>query len=104
MLAIVQFGASPLFEMPIPSHVPDWEEQCFQQCQNFIDLLRQRFGREPVGVLFHISSPPIAFPNYFEVDCWYDSEDFNCVRYVLHCKQYMPRTWQDTNPPFVPLN
>ena len=104
MISVISLGAVPLFESSVSQDLPDFEEMTYEACERYIALIRQKFGKEPLGVSLIIVSPAIAIPNYYEVECYFDGQNFKAVQYVLNCKQHLPKTWNDSKPPLIPLN
>lgn len=104
MFSVISLGAVPLFEPPVSQDLPNFEDKTYKACEQYIALIRRKVGREPLGVNFIIASPAVAYPNYFQVECLFDGQNFRAVQYVLRCKEHLPKTWRDNSPPLPVLN
>lgn len=103
MHKIVPLGAAPTLEPHLPVS-PNFEKRFLAQCFRFIDLLREKFGREPPGASFLIAAPVVPYPNLWEVVYHYQDDDLVAHFYVLQCLKHRPKTWNDREPPQMTLN
>ena len=104
MISMINLGANPILEPLLPQFVKDYEEESLSQCYRYIDLLRKKFGKEPIGVHLLVVSNAYQYPNLYEVECHFDNENYKAVQYVLNCKLYLPKTWKDSAPVSAPVN
>ena len=64
-----------------------------QECQRFIDLIRQVVGEEPEGARLVVKSNPHDFGTYYEVAVKYDVNDEIAVEYAMKVESEAPLTW-----------
>lgn len=64
------------------------------ECRVFIGQLRRIHGPEPEGCRLFIKGEAHDFGTYYEVVCYYDSDDSRCVDYALKC-EHTPAHWDD---------
>ncbi len=91
-------GDSPAAEDCVQLGSNDYDTRAREECKQFRELLRTKFGPEPMGARLAIKSFPHDFGNYLEVVCFYDDEFPDSEAYALACENDMPETWEDTTP------
>jgi hypothetical protein len=74
---------------------PDYAKQARKECTAFINQLRRKFGPEPDGADLRIKSNPHDFGSYYDVACYYDTDDEAAVAYALKCEGETPEEWDD---------
>ena len=65
-----------------------------EECQRFIELIRETLGPEPEGAELAIKSFPHDFGTYYEVVIWFDPNDAVALAYAVRCDDDTPRTWK----------
>lgn len=86
-----------------------YEEECVQvesgkdylpamreECNRFINLLRDTFGKEPEGARLAIRSEMHDFGSYLEVVCWFDEDIPESVEYAYNIEGNTPARWPST--------
>ena len=85
---------------PVPA-----EEDCAQvgspnyaglgraECRRYIDLLRTRFGNEPEGARFRITSNQHDCGNYYDVVIEFDPSRQQAIDYAYKVEKEAPATW-----------
>jgi hypothetical protein len=102
-MAVISLGASPLLEYSCLQQMSHNPRKSHEYCEQLITLIRLKFGDEPQRVKFVIDTLATGY-SYYVVECYFDSEDFRAVEYVLRVSLHFPTTWDDILPSFVSLN
>ena len=87
-------GPTPIEEECAQVGEPDYRRRALQECQRFIQLLRDIFGPEPEGAALRIKSFEHDFGTYHDVVCWFDPDMPESVDYAIRCENNTPITWQ----------
>lgn len=66
-----------------------------KECQRFIELLRKKFGNEPLGARLYIKSEQHDFGPYLEVVCEYDENEAESVKYAFELESQCPAKWDE---------
>jgi hypothetical protein len=83
----INIGGSPVEETCVP--VTDkamYAEAMKMECQAYMHALRRKYGYEPEGARFKITSNPHDFGCYYEVDCRYLENDERAAEYAFGCE------------------
>ncbi|MEE9199159.1 MAG: hypothetical protein V3U26_05120 [Dehalococcoidia bacterium] len=76
----------------------DYHEAMRAECVRFRELIRKKLGPEPLGAMLAVKSNPHDFGTYYEVACYFDTENEEATNYALRCDDEGPRTWDDDKP------
>jgi hypothetical protein len=87
-------GASPCEEDCAQVGQLGYRKQALAECERFIQRIRDAFGPEPEGAALAIKSFDHDFGVYYEVVCWFDSENEAAQAYALRCDSDAPATWE----------
>lgn len=104
MFSIVKLGAVPLLEKAIEPTTQSCIDQAYEECEQYLDLIRQKIGEEPLGVHLIIVSSAFPYPNFWEIECHFDGQNPKAFQYALECKENLPNTWEDTQKPSLSSN
>jgi len=70
-----------------------------RECQAYIEAIRRVCGPEPANAQLRIKGNDHDFGRYYEVVCYYESEDRASLDYALKCESDAPSRWpDDLNP------
>jgi hypothetical protein len=86
-------GQTPSAEDCAQVGQPDYRRKALEECQRFIELIRNTLGPEPEGAEFAIKSFPHDFGTYYEVVIWFEPDDAAAVAYAVRCEDDAPTTW-----------
>jgi hypothetical protein len=89
----VTLGTTPVDEPCAQVGSPDYIRQAQAECVRFIDLLRDRFGPEPLGARLGIKRFSHDFGDYIEVVCHYDTEETAAAEYAFRLEDELPERW-----------
>ena len=81
----------------------DYHAAMRAECQRFLELIRKKLGPEPSGARLAIKTCPHDFGTYYQVACYFDTEDEGAAKYAATCDEEAPRTWGDDEPLPVPV-
>lgn len=71
----------------------DYHERAHRECRRYIKMLRKRFGREPDGAGFRITSNPHDFGDYLDVVVAFDPNVREAVEYAFRVEREAPSRW-----------
>jgi hypothetical protein len=91
----IDIGSSPADEECAQVGSPDYAQRARSECNRFIDLIRRVMGPEPEGAQLSIKSNPHDFGAYYEVVCYYDTDNEEASKYAYRCEGEAPSTWDD---------
>jgi hypothetical protein len=91
----IDIGPSPADEECAQVGSPDYAQRAREECNRFIDLIRQVMGPEPEGARLAVKSNPHDFGAYYEVVCYYDTDNEEASKYAYRCEGEAPSTWDD---------
>ena len=70
-----------------------------KECNAYIEAIRRVCGPEPQGAQLRIKANQHDFGTYYEVVCYYDTENQAAFDYALKCESDAPQRWpDDLNP------
>ena len=72
---------------------PDYRRKALEECQRYIELIRETLGPEPAGAELAIKSFSHDFGSYYEVVIWFERDDAAAVAYAVRCEDDAPTTW-----------
>ena len=87
-------GCAPTEEDCVCVGEPRYREKALDECARFILLLREKFGPEPEGAELAIKSFDHDFGVYFEVVCWFETDNEAAREYAHRCDDHAPATWE----------
>lgn len=61
---------------------------------DFIELIRNKLGREPEGAQLKLKRFSHDFGSYYEVVCWYDESLEASVEYAFKVEAEAPTRWE----------
>jgi hypothetical protein len=91
----IDIGPSPADEPCAQLGSEGYEEKAHAECKRFIALIRKKFGPAPPGASLKIKSNAHDFGIYYEVVCYYDTEDKEAIDYAFKCESDTPLNWED---------
>jgi hypothetical protein len=94
MQDFITLGTAPVDEPCAQLGQEDYYKKVRAECRRFITLLRQKFGDEPAGVRFAIKPFDHDFGVYYEVVCFFNTEDEHAAHYAYRCEDELPATWE----------
>ncbi len=94
MRKYVCIGPSPHAEDCVQVGTPNYETRAIAECARFIELIRETLGPEPEGVELAIKSFDHDFGRYFEVVCWFETDNDAARAYAVRCEDDAPATWE----------
>jgi hypothetical protein len=97
----IDIGSAPAYEDCAQVGSPDYAQRARAECNRFIDLIRRVVGPEPEGARLAVKSNPHDFGPYYEVVCYYDTDNEEASRYAYRCEGEAPATWD--GPRALPL-
>jgi hypothetical protein len=86
-------GATPSEEDCAQVGQPDYRRKALEECQRYIELIRDTLGPEPGGAELAIKSFPHDFGTYYEVVIWFEPDDAEAAAYAVRCEDEAPTTW-----------
>ena len=87
-------GSSPHEEDCAQVGQPDYRRKAIAECQRFIQLIRDTIGPEPEGAELAMKSFDHDFGVYFEVVCWFETDNDAAIAYAQRCDSDAPATWE----------
>ena len=91
----IDIGSSPAYEECAQVGSPDYAQRAREECNQFIDLIRRVMGPEPEGARLAVKSNPHDFGTYYEVVCYFDTDNEEASNYAYRCEGEAPSTWDD---------
>ena len=76
----------------------DYVQAMREECKRFIAAIRSKLGPEVGSAQLRVKGNPHDFGTYYEVVCYFDSEDEEGMDYAFRCESDAPSTWDDTKP------
>lgn len=64
-----------------------------QECKRYIDLIRKTIGDEPPGAKLAVKGNHHDFGTYYEVVCYFDTDNEESVKYAYNCENNAPTNW-----------
>lgn len=71
----------------------DYPTRARSECQRFIQLIRDRVGKEPHGATLRIVSESHELGTYLEVACVYDVDNEEATDYAFRVDREAPTRW-----------
>ncbi len=87
-------GASPCEEDCAQVGMPGYHRKAITECERFIQLIRNTVGPEPEGAELAIKSFDHDFGVYYEVVCWFETDNEAAREYAARCEDDAPATWE----------
>ena len=87
-------GPSPHEEDCAQVGQPGYRRKAIAECERFIQLIRDTVGLEPEGAELGIKSFDHDFGVYFEVICWFETDNEAARAYAARCEDDAPATWK----------
>ena len=94
----MNIGSTPPEEDCAQVGAEDYRERTRAETNRYIEVLRQKLGREPIGARLAVKGFQHDFGTYYEVVCYYNEDFPDSLNYALACEGYGPKTWDDTAP------
>jgi hypothetical protein len=95
----ISIGSAPPLEDCVQVNPSgDYHEAMREECQRFRDLIRKKLGPEPPGAMLTVKSNPHDFDTYYDVVCYFDTENEEATKYAFRCEAEPPSTWDDDKP------
>ena len=91
----IDIGPTPCEEDCAQVGQPDYATKARAECNRFIELIRRALGPEPEGARLAVKSNPHDFGPYYEVVCYYDTDNEEATRYAYRCEGEAPVRWDD---------
>lgn len=85
-------GYAPPMEDPTPASDPQVTKKTREEGNEYIRLLRAKFGQEPVGASLGLMYAPDG--RYYVV-CHYMEDIKDAYIYALACEGFGPQSWMD---------
>ena len=95
MREYIEIGPVPADEECAQVGRPGYYELATAECRRFIELIRKKLGKEPLGAKLRIKSNAHDFGTYYEVCCDYDPRVPASVDYAFRVERDAPQTWED---------
>ncbi|RLG67554.1 MAG: hypothetical protein DRO11_09995 [Methanobacteriota archaeon] len=95
MFDYIEIGPAPADESCAQVGDPDYSEKALKECRRFIKLIRSKLGPEPEGAELRVKSFSHDFGRYYEVVCYYDSDNEEAMEYAFRCEREAPTTWDE---------
>jgi len=89
----LEIGPSPIEEDCVQVGEENYADRAREECNRFVQLIREELGKEPEGARLAVKSFPHDFGTYFEVVCWYDEDLPETVEYAFRCESDAPVRW-----------
>jgi hypothetical protein len=67
--------------------------------ERFIALIREKLGAEPEGATLFLKGNPHDYGTYYTVECRYDEDLPETVKYAFLCERRTPINWAGDLPP-----
>ncbi len=64
------------------------------ECKRFIDLIRKTLGNEPDGAKLAVKCNSHDFGTYYEVVCYFDTDNEASTKYAYDCEANCPTSWE----------
>jgi len=93
MREYIEIGPCPCNEPAADIRDPEFARLNRDECQRFIQLIREVCGDEPEGARLGIRSNYHDFGTYREVVCYYDDDNEQAAEYAYHCEGDAPSNW-----------
>jgi hypothetical protein len=90
----IDIGSTPADEECAQVGSPDYARRAREECNRFINLIRHVVGPEPEGARLTVKSNPHDFGTYYEVVCYYDTENEEARKYAYRCERDAPTRWE----------
>ncbi len=94
-LNCIQIGSTPPEEDCAQVGAPDYTERVTEEANRYIELIRQKFGKEPDGAKLAVQPNCHDFGTYHQVVCYFELDNLDAERYALACEWYGPTDWND---------
>lgn len=94
----IELDTVPVEEPCVQVGEKNYMERMLEECKQFIELLRKKFGPEPEGARLSIKSFPHDFGSYLEVVCYFDTDNPESMAYAFCIGENLPLKWDDDSP------
>jgi hypothetical protein len=98
MMDYLNIGSTPGDEPCAQVGSDDYSRDARKECARYIDCIRKKLGPEPSGAYLKVKGFDHDFGTYYEVVCYYDTEDEESQDYAFLCESNSPSTWDDIEP------
>ena len=95
MRDFINIGSTPSEEDCAQVGSDGYYEKATEECHRYLKCLRQHFGLEPVGAKLGIKGFDHDFGTYYEVVCYFDTEDREAIDYAFRVESGAPGRWSD---------
>lgn len=95
MREYLNIGSTPCEEVCAQVGTENYEVRAKAECRAYIEAIRQVVGPEPEGAQLAIKGFDHDFGRYYEVVCWYDTDDEESEAYAFRCEGDAPSTWPE---------
>ena len=105
MIDYIFIGSTPPDEPCLQVGTPECTTMAqLAECRRYIRKLRSFFGPEPPNTFLKVKSQPHDFGTYYEVVCYFDTEDDESIEYAYRCEGEGPQRWEEEPPSPAPDN
>lgn len=94
MRDFLSIGPAPAEEECVQVGEPDYEARAQAECEQFIKLVRGKLGKEPEGARLRVKAFPHELGTYYEVVCYFDTDDPAARDYAFECEAGAPGRWR----------
>lgn len=87
-------GPTPSEEDCAQVGTPGYQRNAIAECTRFIQRIRDTLGLEPEGAELAVKSFDHDFGVYYEVVCWFETDNEAAIAYAQRCDSNAPATWE----------
>jgi len=95
MKDFINIGPTPPAEDCAQVCSENYPQKARAECRRYIKVIREKLGEEPEGARLAIKSFPHEFNTYYEVVCYYESENIKARDYAFGIEDNGPLTWDE---------
>lgn len=95
MMLLLDIGPCPCDEDCAQVGDPDYDRKAHRECLHYIDAIRIKLGREPIGAKLVVVRHRHDFGLYHEVACRYDNNVEAAIEYAFKAESDAPSTWAE---------
>src|SRR6266542_3099848 len=92
-MTYLEIGCGPAYEDCALVHSPYYQEQMQRETREFMRMIRETVGPEPVGARLAVKAFSHEFGTYHEVVCYFDELKPTSVEYAYRCEAEAPTEW-----------
>jgi hypothetical protein len=86
-------GPSPSSETCAQVGEENYQEQAKKQCRAFLHQLERLFPKPPDGCYLSVKSFPHDFGTYYEVVCYFETDNEDSTKYAYNMENNSPENW-----------